>query len=131
MSRLQLRWFHRNRGGHTQGGVPAFMLWSVGARTGEPRHAMVGYLEDGAAAWLIVASLAGAARNPAWLHNLARHPEATIELGDGRRIDVAAETLEGEALEAAWRRFETDAPEYAKYRTQTDRELPVIRLRRR
>jgi deazaflavin-dependent oxidoreductase (nitroreductase family) len=131
MSGLQLGAFRRRRGGHTSGGLPAFILETVGARSGEPRHAMVGYLDDGPDAWLVVASLAGAARNPAWLYNLAKRPEAIVELGDGRRIEVTAETLEGEALQAAWRRFETEGPEYARYRSKTDRELPVIRLRRR
>ena len=128
-SGLQLRMFRRSHGGRTQGGIPALILETIGARSGEVRHAMLGYLEAGAGEWLVVASLAGTARNPAWLHNLARRPTATIELGDGRRVPVEATTLSGPELDAAWGRIAADAPEYAKYRTVTDRSIPVVRLR--
>lgn len=127
-SGLQRRSFRRSGGGRTQGGVETLLLETVGARTGQTRSAMLGFLEDGPGAWLVIASLAGSARNPAWVHNLARNPAATIELPGGQRVAVAARSLEGDALAAAWARIETDAPEYAKYLSVTDREMPVIRL---
>ena len=129
MSRLQAGQFRRRHGGHTQGGIPALLLETTGARSGERRSAVVGYLEDGPDAWLIVASLAGAARHPSWLYNLARDPHATVELADGRRVDVTAETVAGDDLAAAWRQIDKTAPEYSRYRSKTDRELPVLRLR--
>jgi deazaflavin-dependent oxidoreductase (nitroreductase family) len=128
-SRMQLRLFRRQRGGRTQGGIPALILETTGARSGQIRHAMLGYLDAGPGEWLVIASLAGTARNPAWLHNLARHPRATVEFGDGRRVPVEAITLDGSELDAAWQRIATDAPEYAKYRSVTDRSIPVVRLR--
>jgi deazaflavin-dependent oxidoreductase (nitroreductase family) len=128
MSRMQTSMFRRQRGGRTQGGVPALLLETIGARTGEVRRAMLGYLEDGPDAWLITASLAGTARNPGWLHNLGKTPTATIEFGDGRRVRVTATTLAGPEREAAWRRIETEAPEYAKYPGITDRQIAVLRL---
>jgi deazaflavin-dependent oxidoreductase (nitroreductase family) len=128
MSRMQTSMFRRQRGGRTQGGVPALLLETIGARTGETRRAVVGYLEEGPDAWLIIASLAGTARNPAWLHNLAKDPIATAEFGNGRRARVSATTLAGPELEAAWRRIEIDAPEYVKYLSTTDRQVPVLRL---
>jgi deazaflavin-dependent oxidoreductase (nitroreductase family) len=129
LSRLQARLFRQRHGGHTQGGVPALILETIGARSGERRLALLGYIEDGPGAWLIIASLAGAARHPAWLYNLASQPTATIEFGDGRRVAVNAETLEGEQREAAWARIAAQAPEYAKYESKTDRTIPVLRLR--
>jgi deazaflavin-dependent oxidoreductase (nitroreductase family) len=131
MSRMQLRQFRRSHGGHTGGGLHAVVLETTGARSGEPRTAILGYVEESDSSWLVIASLAGAARNPAWLYNLARRPEATIEFGDGRRVPVTAETLAGEDLDAAWERIGVEAPEYVKYRTKTDREIAVVRLRRR
>jgi len=129
-SRLQARGFRRSRGGHTQGGVDAILLHTVGARSGEPRTALLGYITEMPDSWLVIASLAGAARNPGWLHNLAHDPQATIEFGDGRRVEVRAETLEGADLEAAWTRIAREAPEYKKYESKTDRPIPVIRLRK-
>lgn len=129
-NRMMLRQFRRG-GARTQGGIETLMLETAGAKSGQPRQAVLGFLPDGDDAWLVIASLAGTARNPAWLHNLAAQPDATIQLEDGRRIDVRAETLEGPDLAAAWQRLEREAPEYPKYRTKTDREVAIVRLRSR
>ena len=129
-SRFQASGFRRSRGGHTQGGVDAILLHTVGARSGEPRTALLGYVTEAPDSWLVIASLAGAARNPGWLYNLAHNPRATIEFGDRRRVDVTAETLEDADLEAAWTRIARDAPEYTKYESKTDRPIPVVRLRK-
>ena len=128
-SRLQVRTFRRNKGGRSQGGVPTFILETIGARSGETRHAMLGYIDEAAGSWLVVASLAGSARNPSSLYNLARRPEATIEFADGRRVRVSALSLAGPELDAAWKRFSREAPEYAGYLSATDRAMPIVRLR--
>ena len=127
---MMLRSF-RKGGVRTQGGIETLMLETVGAKTGQVRQSILGLLPDGDDAWLVIASLAGAARNPAWLHNLAAQPKAMVQLEDGRRIGVRAETLEGPELAAAWERLENEAPEYPKYRTKTDREVAIVRLRAR
>ena len=78
--------------------------------------------------WLIVASAAGAARNPAWYFNIAAHPDQVrIQLA-GRQVAVVAEQLHGAARDEAWRHITAAAPRFAKYQQKTDRELPVIRL---
>ena len=128
-SRLQLRSFRRNKGGRTQGGVPTLILETIGAKSGENRYAMLGFIDEAPGSWLVVASLAGSARNPGWLHNLARNPEAAIELADGRRVRVSATTLVGPELEAAWQQVSMEASEYAKYLSVTDRAMPIVRLR--
>lgn len=92
---------------------------------------MLGYVEEPGGSWLVVALLAGAARHPAWLYNLAQRPEATIEFGDGRPIPVRAEILDGAELETAWKLLAVEAPEYVRYRPKTDRVIPVVRLHRR
>jgi len=131
MSQAQRAQFRRSKGGRVRTGLHGLLLETIGAKTGQPRTALLGYLEEPPDSWLVMASLAGAARNPGWLYNLAKNPDATIEFGDGRRVPIRAETLEGEDLEAAWARIAVEAPEYHKYRTKTDREIAVVRLRRR
>jgi deazaflavin-dependent oxidoreductase (nitroreductase family) len=134
LSRLGAAWVRRQfrRGTlRTQGGIPTLLLETKGARSGLPRQAALGYLEEGDGSWLVIASMAGAAYHPAWLYNLARDPEATIQFKDGPSIPVRAETLEGADAEAAWTRIASDAPEYVKYRSKTDREVVVVRLRQR
>ncbi|MEP7082153.1 MAG: nitroreductase/quinone reductase family protein [Chloroflexota bacterium] len=115
----------------TVGGLQTILLETRGAKSGELRQSVVGSLDGGEGSWLVIASLAGAARNPAWLHNLAARPEATISLDDGRRVEVRADSLEGQELDAAWARLAAIAPQYVNYRSKTDREITVLRLRRR
>ena len=128
VTRLALGQFRRGRA-RTLGGVHTVLLETRGAKSGDMRKAVLGFLEEEGESWLVIASLAGAARNPQWLHNLAARPEATLQLEDGRRVAVRAESLDGPDLEAAWARIAVEAPEYVKYRSKTDREIPVLRLR--
>lgn len=119
----------RRKGGSRIRGVPGVILETKGARSGALRQAVVGYVPDGGDAWLIIASAAGSARHPHWFFNLARNPAATLEFGDGRRVAVRAESPAGADLAAAWEKIAKAAPVYVGYRTKTDREIPVIRLR--
>ncbi len=80
--------------------------------------------------WLIVASAMGSAKHPAWLHNLAAHPdEAWIEIGRDI-VKVRPEILGGDERAAAWAKIVAATPQYGKDETQTDREIPVVRLTR-
>ena len=112
-------------------GMNALVLTTVGRKSGLERQTPVGWFPGDDDTWLVVASAAGAAGNPAWYHNLAAHPDqVTIEVG-GDKIPVRAEQLHGPAREQAWQRITTAAPRFAQYQEATDRELPVIRLTRR
>jgi deazaflavin-dependent oxidoreductase (nitroreductase family) len=122
--------FRRGRS-RSAGGIPTLILETHGAKSGKTRQAVLGYITEPPDAWLVMGSAAGASWNPAWLYNLSKDPVATIDLGDGRRVDVRAETLEGPDLEAAWKRVAAEAKPYSDYRTKTDREIPVVRLRQR
>ena len=113
------------------GGMPVMVLHTKGAKSGQDRQVAIGYIEESPDAWLIIASTGGASWNPAWLHNLAKDPDAAIEFTGGRRVEVRAESLEGADLAAAWERIAAEAPQYAAYRTKTDREIAVVRLRER
>ena len=103
-------------------------LTTTGARTGEPRTTPLRRFDDGDGRWLIVASAQGSAKQPAWLHNLVAHPDgAWIEIGHDR-WKVRPEMLAPTEWEAAWQRVVAEAPEFGKYTTTTDREIPLVRL---
>jgi deazaflavin-dependent oxidoreductase (nitroreductase family) len=110
-------------------GAPGVLsLSTVGAKSGKPRRATVSYFKDGDQAWLIVASAGGASWHPAWLYNLARHPDQVwVEIGS-KRFKVKPELLTGERRAEAWQRITTQAPGFKAYETSTDREIPVVRL---
>jgi deazaflavin-dependent oxidoreductase (nitroreductase family) len=109
-------------------GFQGLILTTVGARSGAERTSPVGWWPGPDGSWLIVAAANGAARNPAWYHNIAAHPgKVQIEV-DGRRIGVKAEQLHGAERAQAWQQIAAATPRFAKYQDKTDRELPVIRL---
>src|SRR5918992_6162031 len=109
----------------TAGGLHSFVLETIGARTGQIRRAVLGFLDEGNDGWLVIGSKGGAPTNPAWVANFAAQPDATVVLADGTRVPVHASRLEGEDLEEAWLRIAEEAPEYPVYRSRTSREIPV------
>jgi deazaflavin-dependent oxidoreductase (nitroreductase family) len=112
-------------------GADILFLTTVGRRSGQERTTPLAWFPGGDGTWLIVASAAGSAQNPAWYRNIAANPDRVqIEMRDGK-IPVRAEQLTGEDREQAWARIIAAQPRYAKYQEKTDRELPVIRLARR
>ncbi len=117
--------FFRNR---DFAGGRLLMLTTVGARSGEQRRSALAYFADGDNAWLIIGSAGGAAKHPAWMYNLAKHPDQVwVEIGN-RKVKVKPETLTGEARTQAWQRILAKAPNYGAYETKTDRQIPVVRL---
>jgi deazaflavin-dependent oxidoreductase (nitroreductase family) len=110
-------------------GFTALVLTTVGRRTGAPRETPVGWFPGPDGSYLIVASAAGAPKNPAWYLNLAAHPDRVqIEVGDGRKIPVTANQLHGIERDEAWRQITATAPRFGGYQRKTDRQIPVIRL---
>lgn len=133
-----LRWMNkwmmrsiRRKGKAPLMGFDALVLTTIGRKSGAERSTPVGWFPGKDGSWLIVASAAGAAKNPAWYHNLAAHPERVqIEMA-GRKVAVIAEQLHGAERAEAWQGIAAASPQFARYQEKTDRELPVIRLRPR
>jgi deazaflavin-dependent oxidoreductase (nitroreductase family) len=112
-------------------GFDALVLTTIGRKSGLERETPVGWFSGKDDSWLIVASAAGAAKNPDWYHNLAAHPDKVQIETAGRKVAVIAEQLHGAEREEAWRQIAAASPQFAKYQEQTDRELPIIQLRPR
>lgn len=113
-------------------GTSLVLLHTTGARSGQPRVNPAMSLRDGDG-WLVVASAKGAAKDPAWAHNLRARPDTSIEAHlDGRNetVEVTATELSGAAYDAAFARFVERAPAFASYqrRAAATRRLPVFRL---
>ena len=76
----------------------------------------------------MVASFGGTPKHPAWYVNMARNPDRIRVTLDGRTIRVRAESLAGAERAEAWNAIVAAAPGYAPYQSQTDREIPIVRL---
>jgi deazaflavin-dependent oxidoreductase (nitroreductase family) len=128
-----MRWFNswtmsRVRKTGKMLGFDGLVLTTVGHRSGVERSTPLGCFPGGEGSFLIVASVAGAPKNPAWYYNIAAHPDKIqIEIA-GRKMAVTAEQLHGTEREQAWSQIATAAPPFERYQTKTDRQLPVIRL---
>ncbi|MBV9838577.1 MAG: nitroreductase family deazaflavin-dependent oxidoreductase [Solirubrobacterales bacterium] len=112
--------------GTTLRGVPVVVITSRGVRSGKLRKNPVMRVEhDGV--YAAVASKGGAARHPAWYHNLIEHP--LVELQDGASTgDYTAREASGEERAVWWQRAVEVWPDYDSYQTKTDRQIPVFVL---
>jgi F420H(2)-dependent quinone reductase len=111
---------------NTLRGRPIIVLTSVGARSGKLRKTALMRVEhDGA--YAVVASKGGAPSHPTWYWNLVRNPH--VELQDGAvKRDYDARLVTGDERAAWWDRAVEAWPDYARYQTRTDREIPVFVL---
>ena len=107
-------------------GRPVIVLTSVGAKTGKLRKTALMRVEhDGI--YAVVASQGGAPRHPVWYHNLKANPH--VELQDGAvKRDYEAREITGTEKVLWWERAVEAWPDYAKYQTRTDRQIPVFVL---
>lgn len=111
-------------------GANLLHLTTVGSKTGQERTVPLRWFPDGQDGWLIVASMGGAAKHPAWYINLAKTPDKVwIQVGN-EKIKVRGESLHGEERAKLWEKIVAAAPGYGEYQTKTDREIPVVRLTR-
>lgn len=108
-------------------GAPLLVLHHTGARSGVRRTTPMIYLPDGEDA-VVVASMGGNPRNPAWFHNLLAHPDdVEIEVRGGRRA-VTARRASPEEADALWPRLLELWPAWKTYMERTERTFPVMVL---
>ena len=109
-------------------GKPLIVLTSIGAKSGEPRTAIVTYHKDGDR-WAIAASKGGDPKDPQWFHNLEVHPDVTIEV-DNEQVPVHAVITSGAERDRLWNDHVAALPEFGEYLKKTDRVIPMILLER-
>jgi deazaflavin-dependent oxidoreductase (nitroreductase family) len=116
------------RGYHWRG-AEILLLTTDGRSSGQPRTTPLIHRTDGDS-WVLVASKGGAPQHPAWYENLQANPDASIQVKD-EQIPVHAETARGAERERLWQRMTAVWPAYDDYQKRTEREIPVVVLRRR
>jgi len=114
-------------GGQFAGGN-LLLLTTRGARTGNPHTTPLAYLEDGDRL-VVIASAAGAPRNPAWFHNVRANPAVQVEVGTDT-FEATASVPDPEERDTLWAKMVEAMPNFANYQEQTDRVIPVVTLKR-
>ena len=117
------------RVGHRMLGVPCLLLRTTGRRTGKSRTSALVYARDGED-YVVVASLGGSDRAPAWLHNVRADPHVGVQVGRERFSAVATLVERGDADYARlWRSVnEVNRGRYDAYQAKTSRPIPLVRL---
>jgi deazaflavin-dependent oxidoreductase (nitroreductase family) len=102
-------------------------LTTTGARSGIPRPVTLYAWEDGERL-VIVGSMGGSARNPAWVHNLRASPRATMARGRASVEVTATEVIDARERARLWQLVVGRFPLYAAYQRRTERQIPLFVL---
>ena len=129
-ARIQAETFESS-GGTSRGdfdGMPIVVVTTVGAKSGTLRKTALMRVEhDGA--YVIVASVGGGPKNPAWYYNIRANPH--VELQDvSDKADYRARELDGAERDEWWARACEAFPPYTGYQRKTERIIPIILLER-
>ena len=113
-------------GGHLRRTAPVLLLTTTGRKSGKLRTTPLLYVQDDGR-YVIIASVGGAPKHPAWYLNLQASSSATIQIGR-RRISVTAVTASAEERARLWQLAGQMYPGYDGYQAKTSREIPVVVL---
>ena len=101
-------------------------LRTIGRRSGQPRVAIVGYLEDGPN--LVTLAMNGwAEAEPAWWLNVQAHPNTFVELNEGSRA-VHGRVADGEERDRLWARWCESSDEYDGWAAMRSGKTAVVVL---
>ncbi len=122
--------FCRNGGkvGGQFANAPLLLLTTTGAKTGRSLTKPLAYTIDGDKI-VIIASYAGAPKNPAWFNNIVANPVVTVELGV-ERFQAHARVVTGAERQRLYDNQASQMAIFADYQKKTTREIPVVVLER-
>jgi deazaflavin-dependent oxidoreductase (nitroreductase family) len=127
VSRHTDRYLSGGKGGHEwRPGVYTLLLTTTGRRTGTKRRTPLIYGRDGDD-YVVVASVGGSAKHPAWYLNLDADPNVEIQVDD-EQYDAVARTTAGDERARLWSAMSEIWPAYVCYQTKTKGEIPVVVL---
>ena len=129
VSRIHVAVFRMTRGriGSRMGkGLSVLLLTTTGRKSGRQRTTPLLYIEDEGRT-IVVASVGGAPKHPAWYLNLQADPIARVEVGR-RQFTARAETAGPEERARLWIGVTAMYPTYDAYQAKTTREIPVVIL---
>src|SRR5688500_4441613 len=117
---------HLERTGRGLRGRDVVLLTTVGARSGLLRKTPLMRVTH-AGVYAVVASMAGADRQPHRYAHARAHPEAALRDGPLAR-DLVAREVSGAERAGWWSRACTVFPSYVDYQSRTRRRIPLLLL---
>jgi deazaflavin-dependent oxidoreductase (nitroreductase family) len=113
-----------------QVGMHHVVLHTVGRKTGDVHKVALPFWRDPDGTRVVVASFAGAPRDPSWFTNLAdtsANPKVLCRVQGGSYWSVP-EVLEGDEHARIWGLLTEDRAWYNDYQAKTERTIPLVRL---
>jgi deazaflavin-dependent oxidoreductase (nitroreductase family) len=111
-------------------GVPAVILTTTGAKSGEPRAVAVFGIPHPNGLGLIASNFGGA-KHPPWYHNLKANPEATVSV-DGDTWQATARLATPRERDEIWAKGVELYPGWTKYEARAgERHIEAFVLSRR
>lgn len=108
-------------------GHPILVMRSRGAKTGDERRAILTFSRDGDD-YVVAGTAGGSPTDPAWIHNVAEHPDVDLE-AENRTFGATATLLpDGPERDRLWDQHVSRLPWFADYPEQTGRLIPMVRL---
>ncbi len=123
--------FHANAGvvGAPFAGMKMILITTKGAKTGQVTTTPLVYSKDGERL-VIIASMGGAPKSPAWYHNLVANPEIEVEVGT-EKFTVVASEAKGAERDSLFAKQAAVMPAFADYEKKTTRKIPLMLLTRK
>ena len=105
------------------------LLTTTGRRTGRERTTPMMFHCD-SDRLMVIASNAGAVRDPEWFRNLLSDSRVVVEVGE-ERYAAAARVLTGAEYDSAWADITARFPFFLDHQAAVQRRIPVVELARR
>jgi deazaflavin-dependent oxidoreductase (nitroreductase family) len=120
----------RANGGRPSGGPlkghPLLLMTSTGARSGQPRRAILTWSRDGDD-YIVAGTAGGSDEEPAWVNNIRANPMVELEVAN-RTFPARAKVVDETDRQRLWDAHVEALPWFGDYPSKTERVIPVIRL---
>jgi deazaflavin-dependent oxidoreductase (nitroreductase family) len=107
-------------------GLPTLLLTAVGRKSGQQRTVALVFLQHGDE-MVVVGSLAGYDKHPAWCLNVGANPDCWVQLDD-RKMTAAARNASDQERADLWPKLNAMFPIWGHFQKQTDRPFPIVIL---
>lgn len=118
-----------NGGAVTSGplaGHPLLVMTSTGAKTGQPRRAILTFSRDGDD-FVVAGTAGGSPTDPTWVNNLRDNPEVSVE-AENKRFAATATIVDDATRDRLWQQHVEALPHFVEYPAQVGRVIPMVRL---
>lgn len=115
--------------GGGKGLVPTLLLTTTGRKSGLPLQLPLIFGQSGQD-YVVVASKGGAPTHPAWYLNLEANPDVQVQV-KADKFAARAHTANAEERARLWPMMVGIFGPYEEYQKKTDRQIPVVVLKRK